>query len=226
MVILAGLAAANLAGAAAQVARGGARMALGLLTNPGSGVSLVSLAGALCIAAAFTLAGRRRRVKAGVLLRAFFPRHILRSASTRADLGFLALNGLAVASIAAWTILSASALDRAIYHLLVRLAGPEPPLQLHLGVFATRCIVTAALFLAYELAYWTNHYASHRVPLLWEFHRVHHTAEVLTPVTNFRVHPVDSIVFGRAWRRFRLAEGAARGAEAFGFGRSQFASED
>jgi sterol desaturase/sphingolipid hydroxylase (fatty acid hydroxylase superfamily) len=50
--------------------------------------------------------------------------------------------------------------------------------------------------LAYELACWTNHYASHHVPLLCEFHKVHHTAEVLTPLTNFRVHPVDSIVFG------------------------------
>ena len=50
-------------------------------------------------------------------------------------------------------------------------------------------------FLAYELAYWVDHYLSHRIPLLWDFHKVHHTAEVLSPLTNFRVHPVDSIVF-------------------------------
>jgi creatinine amidohydrolase/Fe(II)-dependent formamide hydrolase-like protein len=29
------------------------------------------------------------------------------------------------------------------------------------------------------------------VPILWPFHKAHHTAEVLTPVTAFRVHPVD-----------------------------------
>ena len=33
------------------------------------------------------------------------------------------------------------------------------------------------------------------MPVLWEFHKVHHTAEVLSPLTNFRVHPVDSVVF-------------------------------
>jgi sterol desaturase/sphingolipid hydroxylase (fatty acid hydroxylase superfamily) len=33
------------------------------------------------------------------------------------------------------------------------------------------------------------------VPLLWEFHKVHHNAEVLTPLTNFRVHPVYTWVF-------------------------------
>ena len=55
--------------------------------------------------------------------------------------------------------------------------------------------MTVCLFLAYELAYWLDHYLSHRIPLLWEFHKVHHTAEVLSPLTNFRVHPVDSLVF-------------------------------
>ena len=32
--------------------------------------------------------------------------------------------------------------------------------------------------------------------MLWDFHKVHHTAEVLSPLTNFRMHPVDSVVFG------------------------------
>ena len=51
------------------------------------------------------------------------------------------------------------------------------------------------LFLAYELGYWFNHWLSHKVPLLWEFHKVHHTAEVLTPLTNFRVHPIYGWIF-------------------------------
>jgi sterol desaturase/sphingolipid hydroxylase (fatty acid hydroxylase superfamily) len=56
-------------------------------------------------------------------------------------------------------------------------------------------ILTVALFLAYELGYWLDHYLAHNIAFLWEFHKVHHQAEVLTPLTNFRVHPVDSIVF-------------------------------
>ena len=51
------------------------------------------------------------------------------------------------------------------------------------------------LFLAYELGYWLNHYLSHRIPFLWEFHKVHHSATVLTPLTNFRVHPVYMCIF-------------------------------
>ncbi len=38
------------------------------------------------------------------------------------------------------------------------------------------------------------HYMQHKVPLLWEFHKVHHSAPVLHPLTAFRTHPVDKII--------------------------------
>ena len=30
------------------------------------------------------------------------------------------------------------------------------------------------------------HYLQHRVPILWELHKVHHSAEVMTPITSGR----------------------------------------
>ena len=54
---------------------------------------------------------------------------------------------------------------------------------------------TACLLLAVDgglfLAHWL---VQHKVPVLWEFHKVHHSAEVLTPVTDLRMHPVDTIL--------------------------------
>lgn len=38
-----------------------------------------------------------------------------------------------------------------------------------------------------------GHYLTHKIPVLWEFHKVHHSAEVLTPATVFRIHPCDAI---------------------------------
>jgi hypothetical protein len=29
---------------------------------------------------------------------------------------------------------------------------------------------------------------------LWELHKAHHSAELLTPLVNFRVHPLDSLI--------------------------------
>jgi sterol desaturase/sphingolipid hydroxylase (fatty acid hydroxylase superfamily) len=45
-----------------------------------------------------------------------------------------------------------------------------------------------------DLALYIGHYLQHKVPVLWEFHKVHHSAEVLTPITAFRVHPVDDLL--------------------------------
>jgi sterol desaturase/sphingolipid hydroxylase (fatty acid hydroxylase superfamily) len=61
---------------------------------------------------------------------------------------------------------------------------------------AARATITLALFFAYELGYFTDHYLMHKVPALWELHKVHHTANVLTPLTVFRVHPLESVLFG------------------------------
>lgn len=40
--------------------------------------------------------------------------------------------------------------------------------------------------------YWL-HYAHHRVPFLWRFHRVHHCAEYIDATTGLRMHLVDFV---------------------------------
>ncbi|HZF33743.1 MAG TPA: sterol desaturase family protein [Candidatus Angelobacter sp.] len=54
--------------------------------------------------------------------------------------------------------------------------------------------LTIVTLLAMDLALYIGHYLQHRVAFLWEFHKVHHSAEVLTPITAFRVHPVDDLL--------------------------------
>ena len=58
--------------------------------------------------------------------------------------------------------------------------------------WALALILTLAFATALDLALFLVHLAQHRVPLLWEFHKVHHSAEVLTPITVYRVHPLDN----------------------------------
>lgn len=42
---------------------------------------------------------------------------------------------------------------------------------------------------------WAIHYLQHKVPLLWQFHKVHHAGEVMHPLSNFREHPIDNIMY-------------------------------
>jgi sterol desaturase/sphingolipid hydroxylase (fatty acid hydroxylase superfamily) len=167
-----------------------------LLLSPGSTFSALSLIAALAIAAA-TIALRRRargrRISVKLLRRAIFPRWLVRGASTRADLGFWLLNTMATGMMIGWAALSFPAVANWTGAVLVACLGPQPAPWL--APPAVVAIQTLAMFVAYELAYWLDHYLSHEIPFLWEFHRVHHTAETLSPFTVFRVHPVDSLVF-------------------------------
>ncbi len=49
-----------------------------------------------------------------------------------------------------------------------------------------------AFLLLHDFITFFAHLCFHKVPWLWTFHRVHHSAEVLTPVAAFRVHPVEN----------------------------------
>lgn len=163
-----------------------------LAISPGT-FSLASLLCALCVATVFVVSKRRgRALRPRVLLRALFPRRLRQSRSTRADIAFFFFSFFLVGALFGWAVLSLQVIDNATNQLLVATFGAQPT---RLSGWTGVGVMTFVLFVAYELGYWIDHYLSHNVPFLWEFHKVHHTAEVLSPLTNFRVHPVDTIVF-------------------------------
>jgi sterol desaturase/sphingolipid hydroxylase (fatty acid hydroxylase superfamily) len=167
-----------------------------LLFSLGSHFSLTSLTAALIVSVLYFVWQRNkrgRRVRLRTILRALFPRRIVRHRSNQADIFYLFFNVFVFSILFGWAILSYQFISNGIIAALVALAGPVTPTTL--PVYVSRSVITVMLFLAYELGYWFNHWLSHKVPLLWEFHKVHHTAEVLTPLTNFRVHPIYGWIF-------------------------------
>jgi sterol desaturase/sphingolipid hydroxylase (fatty acid hydroxylase superfamily) len=72
--------------------------------------------------------------------------------------------------------------------LMTTFGAPDHPL---LPAPAAALASTILFALLYDLAVYTTHWLTHKIPLLWAFHKVHHSAEVLTPVTLLRMHPVD-----------------------------------
>jgi sterol desaturase/sphingolipid hydroxylase (fatty acid hydroxylase superfamily) len=42
-----------------------------------------------------------------------------------------------------------------------------------------------------DLAIWAQHLVTHKVPLFWRFHRVHHADRDMDVTTGFRFHPVE-----------------------------------
>ncbi|MGE3774853.1 MAG: sterol desaturase family protein [Gammaproteobacteria bacterium] len=97
--------------------------------------------------------------------------------------GLLARLVLGSASIAAVATL--------VQQGLVHAAGPGLRAEWTPGMLIAFTIVFA---LVSDFSTWAIHAASHRFPLLWEFHKVHHSAEVLTPFTVYRKHPVYNVL--------------------------------
>ncbi|MDA0262255.1 MAG: sterol desaturase family protein [Proteobacteria bacterium] len=60
-------------------------------------------------------------------------------------------------------------------------------------VGAARLALTLVFFLTLDFGRFIAHYALHHVPALWIVHKVHHSAEVLTPITSMRAHPIELI---------------------------------
>ncbi|MFT6906390.1 MAG: sterol desaturase/sphingolipid hydroxylase (fatty acid hydroxylase superfamily) [Oleiphilaceae bacterium] len=50
---------------------------------------------------------------------------------------------------------------------------------------------TVVLILASDLMRYFLHRLFHEIPLLWSFHKLHHSAEVMTPLTLYRSHPIE-----------------------------------
>jgi sterol desaturase/sphingolipid hydroxylase (fatty acid hydroxylase superfamily) len=137
--------------------------------------------------------GHRRLPRVAVLARALFPRRLVRSASGRADIAYFLFGMLVFALAFSWAFASTGRIAEATAQALTRIFGAPRASPIPLPIQAATS--TVILFLAYEFAYWFDHYLSHKLPILWQFHRVHHAAESLSLLTNFRVHPVDTIVF-------------------------------
>lgn len=55
---------------------------------------------------------------------------------------------------------------------------------------ASALYVVLSLLLA-DFGLFVQHWLSHHVPALWALHKVHHSAEAMTPLTVYRMHPLD-----------------------------------
>ena len=62
-------------------------------------------------------------------------------------------------------------------------------------IFSTTTInilYSLTLFIVWDFSRYILHRWMHTIPLLWSFHQIHHSAERLTPLTHYRIHPLES----------------------------------
>lgn len=121
-----------------------------------------------------------------------FPREIYLHPSAILDYKLLFAKALLRVLLFAPLFLSTVAITAAVAVFLRAQLGAAPASSLS-GV-AVGLLYTVAAFLLDDWTRYALHRAMHRVPWLWELHKVHHSAEVLTPLTLYRTHPIESLL--------------------------------
>jgi sterol desaturase/sphingolipid hydroxylase (fatty acid hydroxylase superfamily) len=167
----------------------------GQFGSPAISVYWVYLLGAMALALAVYVAKvSRGRPSFGGALSFLFPRRIWLSRSTANDVTLFVANTLIYSFVllAPLTALSAGLASDTWAWLFERFGAPT---RAWTGL-SMRVSLTIAAFIVADLGFFIGHMALHRIPILWEFHKVHHSATVLEPLAAFRRHPVDVIVDG------------------------------
>lgn len=166
---------------------------LGLLDSPGVSIYWLYLLTASALAAGVYLR-RARPATLGGALRFLFPRRVFGHASTRHDAVLFVVNTLVHSFVFAVPLQGLSSwLAGATWGAL---HGQLGPLEAPIVGWPMTLGATVAIFAMADLGFFLSHLLLHKVPALWELHKVHHSAPVLTPLSVFRRHPGDIVVDG------------------------------
>lgn len=148
----------------------------------------IGLSAVGCVIAFHQWGGRSLRD----FLKYLLPRDLYTRRSCYLDVGFILLKQVIRPLVGAPLLLLTSAKCAVMtYGLLVLVFGSRPQVAMSIGLFAL--LLVAAILIQDFLRFWT-HYLLHRIGAFWDVHKVHHSSEFLTPLTNHRVHIIEEII--------------------------------
>lgn len=136
---------------------------------------------------------KRSKSRSSSFFSYLFARDIWLSKSAILDYQMAVTNGVIKLFLNASVLLPMAAVAALISTILDwTITAPD----LDLSRTAVTASYTFALFIAGDLSRYILHRLLHTIPMLWNFHQIHHSATVLNPFTVYRVHPVESLFFG------------------------------
>lgn len=133
--------------------------------------------------------------------------------SARLDYALFIINRILKVLLWAPVVLTMVPIAIGFSDMLEVLFGKIPPITEQKFIIVS--IFTCILFLLDDLTRFLLHLALHKIPVLWDFHKVHHSAKVMTPMTIYRSHPFESYLYAS---RMAVSQGLAVGVGYYFFG--------
>lgn len=156
--------------------------------NLESRLSLVNIFGAIFLASLFYFLFSKDHFS---FKRLFFRKKYWWNRSTQVDYKIYFINALLKSFILVPTLGMSFYFSKEVFSLLSAFFGGFVSLQ---GSMLSLGLVSLFMFAWDDWLRFIHHYFMHKIPFLWEFHKVHHSAKILTPITLFRIHPLESAI--------------------------------
>lgn len=115
------------------------------------------------------------------------------NSSSRQDYQIYILNGFLKTLILVPLFECSFLISKTLLQQLIQLSQYQEPLNISTN-FALVFLFTLFAFIWDDFLRFFHHLLMHKVPWLWEFHKTHHSARVLTPLTLYRNHPLESVI--------------------------------
>lgn len=173
------------------------------IDDPGSRLFHLNIVAALILVGIYAIV--ERRGLATYLRRAIFRRRYWWNRSTKIDYQIYALNSVLKVLLFIPFLDLSFFFSRWTVKTLLAIHGDFAGLPAGTAWLAAFTVIA---FLWDDFLRFAHHLLMHKVPWLWELHKVHHSARVLTPVTLYRTHPLESAM---ATLRNSLSLGVAAG---------------
>lgn len=162
------------------------------MANPNHRIFIAYLLSSVLIAYALY---RKSKSDEG-LLRFIFPKSVWDNPAAWLDVRYFFFHGLIghfiVGLLTAGTFVIGVSwvIDIGALHNLTDVSAYSPFYRGFIAVTALIFLTLISDFVGFYL-----HYLQHKIPLLWQFHKVHHSGEVMHPLSNFREHPIDNLTY-------------------------------
>jgi len=135
--------------------------------------------------------GRHGRLSPSGFMRFLLPKAVFAHKSAVIDYKFYVVNPFVYKLITGGAVFGSAGIASKVSSLLESWFDDGPEWEM---TATARVVYTFLAIVAHDLGVTMGHFFEHKIPFFWEFHKVHHSAETLTPFTNYRNHPIDKVL--------------------------------
>jgi sterol desaturase/sphingolipid hydroxylase (fatty acid hydroxylase superfamily) len=188
------------------------------IDDPGSRLFHLNLlmASALIIFWFYFIQKKYKKLDLPTIRRIFFRKKYWWNSSTKIDYQFYFLNSLLKVFLFIPFLDFSFRISKWTVNFLLNFNSRET-----MGIEATGFYIFLFSILSFafdDFLRFIHHYFMHKIPFLWNLHKTHHSAKILTPITLYRSHPLESAMSAV---RNSISSGVSIGAFIFFF-ESQF----